>query len=1284
MRTIDIFVSSPEDVQKERSLVERVIRSIAAEFGVPVTVNYSNWLRKVNASDKVPAHSANGADEGRTWLRPCFWEYQNSNLDQDYREQIPNTGSYDLVISILWSRLGTKLSPAFIMPDGTTPDTANEYEIAWVLDQIARTPGFPELHVYRNRTTPTAPIQPREQRETYLREWDAVQDFFSAWGKQAGFTEACSDYSDLQQFESLFREHFREFLKKQIEKEIVPRKTPARGRSWEFNPFRGLQYFDFDHSPIFHGRTKAVGEVVDALNEQAIAKKPFVLILGPSGSGKTSLVRGGVLPLLTELATVMGEGPWRRVTTRPGPGSDPFDALAAALLADGALPELREGKSRDAHRAIAEELRDRPDALASRIGEVLDQISEEELDLLLVLEKELSPPTGRIESAELARHRRLRRAKPKAQLAIFVDQLEDLFSNRCPEGTQQAYISTLATLVRSQKVHIVAALRSEYYGSYQQFPQLIALANPGGRFDLQPPTRDETCRIVRSPAQASGLRYERDTKTGKSLDDTLVDSALGVADSLPVLEHLLSQLYIKQAVRKDGLLRWADYQDLGGFNGALSGHAERVFNSLSIDAQQMFEYVMRKLVFLEHDGRPGCRPVPYQDLVSARELDSHVQTSTQAFVDSMVAEGLFNSETDPKQDLMIRVAHPALLRNWPRVQEWLTADQEFVRMRDRVDGCLKLWLKNGRQTHDLLTPGLSLADGETLLHHFHSSLSTAQIEYIQKSLSGQRRSRRTTYTVIVAVLVALVCAATIAAVQRLSNEDKAAIILEYGNLERKLAELVKAGHGTNQPDTKSAQANQQTAGAALSQRSTLEALLNQTQDKLHLAQQAADEAATQRAALEAQVNQAQAAAASASTQRSALESQLKEAQEKLLLVQKTADQSATERSSLEAQLKESQDKLKQAQEASGLAAAQIATLQTQLKQAQDKLQQNQQLAEAALNRHSSAEAELKGVQEKLQQAQAAAESASSQRSALESQLKEAQEKLLLVQKTADQSATERSSLEAQLKESQDKLKQAREASGLAAAQIATLQTQLKQAQDKLQQNQQLAEAALSQHSSAEAELKGTQQKLQQAQAAAESASEQRSALEAQLKEAQDKLHEAQQAADAAAAQRSALEAQLKEAQTSLQQSQQASEAAASRQSTLETQLKEAQEKLQFAEQNADQAATRTSTLQAQLTKAEDSARLAQQQAEEATSQRSALETKLKEADAKVQLAQKITDLIEGQQRSAPNGASLATPQNREPAQQGRSGLALPLDADKNPGAKTSTQPLSSPTEPPNQ
>ena len=105
-------------------------------------------------------------------------------------------------------------------------------------------------------------------------------------------------------------------------------------------------------------------------------------------------------------------------------------------------------------------------------------------------------------------------------------------------------------------------------------------------------------------------------------------------------------------------------------------------------------------------------------LVSSPELESRLRGGAKELVDCMVQEGLFTSETDSRQQVVISVAHPALFRKWPRFRDWLIEDQEFLRMRDRVDGCLKLWLKRGRQTHDLLSPGASLTDGETSVKPF--------------------------------------------------------------------------------------------------------------------------------------------------------------------------------------------------------------------------------------------------------------------------------------------------------------------------------------------------------------------------------------------------------------------------------------------------------------------------------------------------------------------------------------------------------------------------------------
>src|ERR1700756_3791579 len=237
MRTIDIFVSSSPDVQKEHAVAAQLIRSAAAEFNLPIDVHYSNPLRGSRAQGGSIGRK-DFADESALVLCPCFWEYPELQGD-DFLEQIPNTGQYDLVICILWSRLGTSPLQQSVMPDGSRPRSATEYEVAWALDQSKRTPGFPELHVYRNRATPTALLEPKEKLENLCRGWDAVQEFCAAWEKNGGaeFRECCHDYQDLEGFENLFRAHFRDFLARRLDREIGSTKGLRKMRFLGYNPF---------------------------------------------------------------------------------------------------------------------------------------------------------------------------------------------------------------------------------------------------------------------------------------------------------------------------------------------------------------------------------------------------------------------------------------------------------------------------------------------------------------------------------------------------------------------------------------------------------------------------------------------------------------------------------------------------------------------------------------------------------------------------------------------------------------------------------------------------------------------------------------------------------------------------------------------------------------------------------------------------------------------------------------------------------------------------------------
>ena len=772
MKTIRVFVSSTGDVQKERILADRVIRSVAAEFNVPVSVTFSNFQRLAEENDEPKTESEN---HGTLVLCPYFLEYQRFQSEAGCRGQIPNTAEFDLVISILWSRLGALLDPTLTMPDGSSPGSGTEYEIAWALDHANKNRGVPLLHVYRNCSKPTPPLEPKEECEVFIRQWNSLQEFFAHWEKnsEGDFAKTCNNYRDLQEFEELFREHFRNFLADQVERDVGQKVLSKKVRRWKSCPFRGLNFFDFEHAPIFHGRTKAIGEVLEALEAQVRAQRPFVLVVGASGSGKSSLVRAGVLPLLTQPETIEGIGLWRRAVTRPGAGGsggDCFDALAAALLEPPALPALQDSESRNAIRDLATELREHSDSVALRVRDALDHAAREwkiqQSHSLKERERQLRE-SGRLDDADLARQHRERLELPKARLALVIDQLEELFTTGFSLEVRQKYIAALVGLVRSGRVFILVTLRSDFYPRYQEFPDLVELAKASGKFDLRPPTPYELGNMIRLPAEAAGLHFEQERETGQRLDQALRDAAAVTPESLPLLEHVLSLLYEQQAIRGDDLLRWSDYGEVGELKGALAKHAEAVFSTLRPHEQRAFPLVMRYLVTLSQGEEevPNRRTVPYRDFVGSEGGDHDQKAGAKGFVDRFVEKRLLVADTDPQGEVTVRVAHEALLREWRRVKEWLTENREFLRMRDRLDSSRKLWLSRGKQNDDLLEPGLHLAEGEKLVKDFGPSLSRQQTDYISASIAERDRRKQAHERIRYAVMAAITVLAVVAGFQ---------------------------------------------------------------------------------------------------------------------------------------------------------------------------------------------------------------------------------------------------------------------------------------------------------------------------------------------------------------------------------------------------------------------------------------------------------------------------------------------------------------------------------------
>lgn len=739
MKSFRIFLSSPGDVGKEREIAARVLDRLRLEF-LPREVE----------------------------LRPYFWEYQPMRATKDFQEQIPLTSEFDLVVCILWSRLGSRLHVKHHRPDGRPWNSGTEYEFETAAE-AAKSRGTPDLLVYINKTPPQLILRPGqkiEEQEAQLKQFQALNDFIDRWCKEATdqtFKAAFNQYADLARFEELLESHLRTLLE---EKFPLPADSGAAtadrpAPTWTGqSPFRGLAAFGFEHAPIFFGRTRAIDESLDRLRAQAAAGSAFLLVLGMSGGGKSSLVRAGVLPLLMKPGVIEGIGLWRRVVLQPREASgDLFDGLAAALVRSGpngqGLPELTsDGTTPE---AIARELRENPASAATLIRGGLSQAAallrrEEETQIRGWLAE--SQREGR--AADVERYEKMLAELPQreARLVLVVDQLEEIWTmpNVTPE-MRSRYVAALAALARGGRVWVLGTLRSDFYPRCAELPELVALKSGAGQYDVLPPEPAEIGQMIRQPALAAGLRFERDRHTEQDLDETLRDAAK--ADSgttLPLLQFALAALYEKRTPA--GVLTYAAYESIGGIEGALAQRAEEVFTALPPGPQAALRRVMRGLVTLGSDEGEGIFNRRWAD--KAELIDT---ADAGALVDAFVEARLFIADKADDGRALVSVTHEALLTRWPRLQALLREDREFLRSRAHVAAAAERWVEENRSPDFLLPEGKPLLEAETLFKQSAGDLSAEEADYVTRSVAAARaRSRAKLHRLQAAAAVFLVLA----------------------------------------------------------------------------------------------------------------------------------------------------------------------------------------------------------------------------------------------------------------------------------------------------------------------------------------------------------------------------------------------------------------------------------------------------------------------------------------------------------------------------------------------
>src|SRR5262245_54540709 len=604
--------------------------------------------------------------------------------------------------------MGTPLpQDEFSRPDGSQYTSGTEYEFERARDAHERGDA-PEILCYLKTAEVRLSMKDRELRAQQVAELDAVSQFVDKWFRNADgtFKSAFYNFEKTVQFEELLEVHMRDWIRERLKAAEVF--DSAQGQ-WKGSPFRGLEAFNFEHALIYCGRTGLVSELLDVLKRRGAAGQGFLLVTGMSGVGKSSLVRAGLLPILMRPRVVEHVIAWRRAEFKPSTGDHTLlGTFATALLEPDALPGLTE----DAQRMEAL-LRD-PPALTMAVTRALDRIRDQQNAL-----NPVQDPKG------------------MAHLVVVCDQFEEIFDESVSTAERTEFCEALRTMILTGQVWIIATLRADFYSRCSELPERFRdlFVERGGIFTVGGPRPPEIAQMIRRPALMAGLRFERRGDPEEGLDDVLRDAASGNPTVLPLLEFTLDELWRRSA--GSGVLKFADYEELGGLHGALKIRADEEFARLPPAVQAALPKVLAALVHSD----PTDERLILQNRVALTQFAKSPES--MALISAFVGAHLFVGDQGADGTPVIGLAHEALLREWPPALQWIEQSREMLRLRAGIAAAPALWRNAGFAESHLMT-GALLKDATRLMASSADLLAPEEQRFIEASLAEARRSWRQT------------------------------------------------------------------------------------------------------------------------------------------------------------------------------------------------------------------------------------------------------------------------------------------------------------------------------------------------------------------------------------------------------------------------------------------------------------------------------------------------------------------------------------------------------------
>jgi WD40 repeat protein/energy-coupling factor transporter ATP-binding protein EcfA2 len=477
-------------------------------------------------------------------------------------------------------------------------------------------------------------------------------------------------------------------------------------------PYRGLDTFSEENRSFFFGRQELVNKGLAWLKDNRL-----LAVVGSSGSGKSSLVRAGIMPALKAGGIQDGttnSSTWRYYLPIT-PGSDPLGALAQLVQPAATVPGATFSLD-----------------LAAKLTFAVDGFKRDLQTLLNLLNALGSTPA-----------------------VIVVDQFEELFTLTQDDDVRQTFAGQLVALVQAPNARhtVILTLRTDFEDQVARLPAFQPLFERA-RLQVTPMSAADLRAAIERPAALVGLKFE------DGVVDALLKDIVGEPAALPLLQFTLLKLW---DMRDHNRITWDAYRRVGGGLNALSRAADELYDSLIPEDQVTARRILLRMA------RPGegvevtSNRIPRESLYSSGEALDRVDRVLDRLIQARLVRQTANAAsahpaqsvqlaanvpngpatpTTPEtnapggQDVQVEIAHEALIRNWPRLVEWLDEERVTLRRRLRLTAAAEQWRDKGRDSSALLRGALLDEAAQ------YDDLNTTETEFVAASHAAAEKATR--------------------------------------------------------------------------------------------------------------------------------------------------------------------------------------------------------------------------------------------------------------------------------------------------------------------------------------------------------------------------------------------------------------------------------------------------------------------------------------------------------------------------------------------------------------